>query len=84
MYDFMANGHGYGMGGGMWVLTILFWAIFLAGVYLVLQGLLKKKGHHHKTSHSDNEPASEILRKRFARGEIDEQTFKRMKKELEE
>jgi len=86
MSDFMGYGHGYGfgMGGGMWFLTILFWVIFLAGVYLVLRGFLDRKDSSHPMSHPTDEPALEILRKRFARGEIDEDTFKRMKKDLEE
>lgn len=84
MSDFMGYGHSYGMGGGMWLLTILFWVIFLAGIYLVLRGLLDNKGRQQLTPHHPEEPAVEILRKRFARGEIDEETFKRMKKDLEE
>ena len=84
MSEFMGSGHGYGMGGGMWILTILFWVIFLVGIYLVLRGLLDKKNGSTNISHPTDEPAQEILRKRFARGEIDEETFKRMKKDLEE
>ncbi len=88
MTDMMSYGHGFGtgggMGGGMWLLTILFWVIFLAGVYLVLRGLLDKKGGTGSMSHPVDESAMAILQKRFARGEIDEETFKRMKKDLEE
>lgn len=84
MTEMMSYGHGYGMGGGMWLLTILFWVIFLAGVYLVLRGLLDKKSGPGSTSHSIDESAFSILQKRFARGDIDEETFQRMKKDLEE
>jgi len=86
--DLMSHGHGFGigggMGGGMWLLTILFWIIFLAGIYLVLQGLLDKKGRRGSTLHPVDESALAILQKRFARGDIDEATYKRMKKDLEE
>jgi putative membrane protein len=84
MTEMMSYGHGYGMGGGMWLLTILFWVIFLAGVYLVLRGLLDKKSGPGSTSHPIDESALSILQKRFARGDIDEETFKRMKQGLEE
>ena len=84
MTDKMTYGHGYGMGGGMWLLTILFWVIFLVGVYLVLRGLLDKKSGTGPMSHPVDESALAILQKRFARGDIDEDTFKRMKKDLEE
>jgi putative membrane protein len=64
--------YGYGMGFG-WFFMILFWAIV---IYIVV-ALVKKNGS------GVNETADDILRKRYARGEISKEEFERMKKEIE-
>lgn len=68
----------------MWFLTILFWVIFLAGIFLILMALLDNKKGSETPGGTVSESALQILQKRFARGEIDEPTFKRMKSEIEE
>lgn len=56
----------------------LFWiALIAAGVWLiarVVRGRSGRVGRH---------TAEDILRERYARGEIDEQTYERMRSELE-
>ena len=78
MMDMMNNGHGWMMGGGMWVLFVLFWILVIAGVVLIVRWLI---------GGGEKRPAAEspldILKKRYARGEIDRVTFERMKKDLE-
>lgn len=71
----------WGMGYGVFGLfiMILFWALFLGGVIFGIRWLLH-----------DGDPASppgrdtpmEILRKRYARGEIDKEEFGSRKRDL--
>lgn len=72
-------GHPDGMffGGGvfMWV----FWIVLLIVLVFVIKLIFSPTG---KNSSSSDE-ALEILKKRFAKGEIDEEEFERLKKKLE-
>lgn len=67
----------------MWFLTIFFWVLFLAGIFLILIALLENKRGPSNVADTSNETAMQILKKRFASGEIDEPTFNRMKNEIE-
>ena len=67
----------------MWFFTIIFWALFIAGAFMILLAMLEKKGGSDIPDHPHMGSTLEILKKRFASGEIDEDTFKRMKSELE-
>lgn len=78
MMDMMNNGHG-SMMGGMWVFSILFWVLIIAGVVFITKWFLER----NKEAPSANESALDILKKRYARGEIDQETFELMKKEIE-
>ncbi len=78
MMEMMNNGHSGMMGGGMWVLFVLFWILVIAGVVLIVRWLI---GGAEKTPASES--LLDILKKRYARGEIDRETFERMKKDLD-
>ena len=84
MTDMMNYSHGFGMGGGMWFLTIIFWLFVIVGIFIILHALLDKKAEPDVSLHTTGQSALEILQMRFAKGEIDEDTFKRMKKDIEE
>jgi len=69
-------GMGYGYGGGfMWVILL----ILLGVVFYFLLKDLKAKG----TDGPAVETPLDILKKRYAKGEIDKEKFDRMKKDLE-
>ena len=53
----------------MWIFTLLFWVLVIAGVVLLINWLRKQ---------NTNESALEILKKRYARGEIDKETYARL------
>jgi len=69
MMGMMNNGW---MMGGMGLLNILFWILIIAGAVLVVQWL----------SGRGKESPLEILKKRYAKGEIDKTVFEGMKKNL--
>lgn len=75
MMDMMNNG-GWWM-GGMWLLSLLFWILVIAGVVLVVRWLTERSRPSHPP-----ESALEILEKRYARGEIDRETFERMRRDI--
>jgi putative membrane protein len=68
--------YGTGMGLG-WLFMIIFWGFVVLGVvYLVT--LIAKGGE--KKSHEDS--ALEVLKKRYARGELSREEFEKMKDDL--
>ncbi len=60
---------------GMMLLSVFFWVLIVVGVVLIVKWLLGGKGQ--------GDPM-EILKERYARGEIDREAFLRMKRDLEE
>ena len=60
--------------GALWPLFILFWILLIAGVVVVIGWLLRGRA----------DSPLEILRRRYARGEIDRETYIRMRRELRE
>ncbi len=76
MMDMMNDGPGWWM-GGMWLLSILFWILVIAGTVLVIKWLMDRG------KDGENEAPLDILKKRYARGEIDRETFERMKRDIE-
>ena len=67
--------HGTGMMGGgfMWI----FWLFIILVIILLI-----KVSSGKSSSNEQRETPLEILEKRYARGEIDEEEFQRRKKEL--
>jgi putative membrane protein len=68
--------YGWGMGFG-WVFMVAFWAIVILGVIYLVKLLLGGS----KCSKS-NESALDILKKRYANGEISKEEFETMKKDI--
>jgi putative membrane protein len=73
-------GYGYGpmmgfgyMGGFMW----LFWILIVALIYMMLRSCTKR------SDSSSGEKPLDILKKRYAKGEIAKEEFDKMKKDLE-
>jgi putative membrane protein len=73
----MMDGYGYGMMvGGYWILWLLFWIIVLIGIVLLIKYLWKGNAMRGGDS------ALEILKKRYASGEINKEEFEEKKKDL--
>ncbi|MDA8091433.1 MAG: SHOCT domain-containing protein [Nitrospiraceae bacterium] len=73
-------------GGGLWmVLHFLVWVILLAGLILLIVWIIKRVGRiegEHGGEISRGETALDVLKKRYARGEISKEDFDRMKKDI--
>ena len=73
--------HGWMMeGGGIGLIMIIFWVIVVAAITLLISGAVCSR--HPLERNDDRVSKLEILKQRHARGEIDRQTFKKMKREL--
>lgn len=72
------DGYGYGMmGGGMWILGFIFWILIIVGLILLIKYLWGGAGIR-----GGQESALEVLKKRYARGEISKEEFEEKKKDL--
>jgi len=74
--DSMHDYWGSEMGFSMWI----FWIIFIAAIALLIRYLFGTK--HESSPPDSNNDALEILKQRYARGDIDKDEFENMKKEL--
>jgi putative membrane protein len=72
----MMDGYGYGMGSGMWIFGLIFWILILVGLVLLIKYLWEGGGARKEES------ALEILKKKYARGEISKEEFEEKKKDM--
>lgn len=80
--------HGNGMINGwmtmgplMWIVMILFWGLAIFGLICAVRWLAGR-GSSSEGESSSQTPL-EILKARYAKGEIDREQFEQMKKDLE-
>lgn len=78
MGDFGGN-MGWGMSFG-WFFMILFWALFILGIIAIVKWL---SGGAAGTRGSAEKTALDILKERYAHGEIDQQEFQQKRRDLE-
>ena len=70
------GGYGWGMGFG-WIFMILFWVVVIVGVVYIVQAISRRAGQS-----GPEENPLDILKKRYAKGEITKEEFERMKDDL--
>ena len=76
-YDYWGMHYMWGAWGiGMTLMMVLFWALIIVGLVVGIRWLISQG----KESRSDS--ALEILRQRYARGEITKEQFEAMKQDL--
>jgi putative membrane protein len=74
----MMNWHMMGPCGGM-VFMLIFWILVIVGVVFLVRWL-SARGRTDRTARQN---PLDILKERYARGEISREDFERMKKDLE-
>lgn len=83
----MMGGYGSGYNGNYWwmgligmVLQVVFWIAVVAIVYRLIRG--NNVIYSGNNSNRNNNTALDILRERYAKGEIDTEEYTRRKEEL--
>lgn len=71
------DGHSWGWGFGP-LFMVLFWGLVVIGIVALVQYLLRGPGNAPRGKN-----ALDILKERYARGEIDKDEFERKKRDLE-
>lgn len=85
MWNNFGNMGGLGFGFG-WIFMLLFWGLIIWAIFALVRGV---SGHGCCGSHSRNEHghkgsnAMDILKERYAKGDISKEDFEKMKKDLE-
>ena len=83
MMDGRFFGYRFGLGGVFWViLQVFFWAAIIGlGIWLISR--LASGGRSYLPPGAPHESALDILKKRYARGEITKEQFDEMRRNLE-
>ena len=68
--------YGWGMGYG-WLVMLFFWGLVIAGIAYLVQAITQRKGH----CRTEENPI-DILKKRFAKGDLSKKEYEEMKDAL--
>lgn len=78
-------GGGFGFGFG-WIFMLLFWGLVIWAIFALVRsgsGHSCCGGHDHSEKGHGEKTALDILKERYAKGEVSKEDFDRMKKDLE-
>ena len=73
---------GWGMGWFGMVSMIMFWGLIIVGLVTLIRWLIQNTNSKGHNSVSEGTTAIDILKERYARGEIDRDEFESMKKDI--
>jgi putative membrane protein len=82
----MGNWNGWGWGWGMgfgWIFMILFWALVILGVIALAKWLFSAGSSGSPGASGSSKSALDILKERYARGEINREQYEQMRRDLE-
>jgi putative membrane protein len=80
MYGHWGDGYGFGFGG---IFMILWWVLIIVAI-LALVKWLASSSSTSASRRVAEKSALDILKERYARGEIEQEEFQRKKRELSE
>ena len=72
-----------GMGGGWWILMVMFWVVLIAAIVWAGARLVVRPSVVDRVEAASERP-EEILGRRLARGEIDAGTYEALRAKLRE
>lgn len=70
-------------GGGMGLIMILFWVVAVTAIILLASSLITWRRSSEETGSNKTPGALEILKKRYASGEIDQSQYESMRRDLQ-
>jgi putative membrane protein len=73
---------GFGMGLGGFLLTVVFWIVIIAAAIWLLSSLFPRNSTTRPQGNSES--AVDVLKTRFARGEIGKEEFEAIRRDLEQ
>ena len=74
-------GHHGMMGGGMGIIMFLFWILIIGALVLFISAMANGVSGSRQNRNEANKPLN-ILKQRYARGEIDKADYEKMRREL--
>ena len=76
----MMTGFGMGLGGGL--LMVLFWIVLIVGAVWLVRGVFPTRQQPPMSSAQLEPSADEILKQRYARGEITKEQYEQIRRDL--
>jgi putative membrane protein len=74
--------YGWGMGWFGGIFMIVFWILIVIGLVFLIKWLIQSTKGDSASTRSSSSSALEILKERYARGEINKQEFEEKKRDL--
>jgi putative membrane protein len=79
------GGFGFGFGFG-WIFMLIFWVLVIWAIFALVRGVSGRgcgHWHDHGQQGKKESNALNILKERYAKGEINKEDFEKIKKDLE-
>jgi putative membrane protein len=73
---------GYGMGGFGTIFMLIFWVLVIVGLFFLIKWLIQSTKKGPEVMYSSSSGALDILKERYAKGEINKEEFEEKKRDL--
>ncbi len=75
-------GWGMGMGCGFPFMGLIFFALIIMEIVVIMKSIFGRQNNDEEITQDNQSTALDILKKRYARGEIDQDEFEKMKEDI--